>query len=74
MRLAFTVAGPTPLRCRLTEAKARGVAIDADLPALVRESVLADLRPRDSWRAAKAFREHLIQTLAERVLTQIINT
>ena len=67
MRLAYTVAGPTPLRCWKTEEKARGAVADASLLATIRGSVLDDLRPRDSWRASKAFREQIITTLAERV-------
>ena len=73
IRLAFTVAGPTPLRCWRTEEKARGAAADQALLQLIRNSVLDDLRPRDSWRAPKDFREHIIQTLAERVLQKALN-
>ncbi len=73
-RMAFTVAGPTPLRCWQTEAKARGAMADKSLIELVCRSVLTDLRPRDSWRSPKAFREHIIQTLAERVLNQALQT
>ena len=73
LRLAFAVAGPTPLRCWKTEEKARGAAADQSLMQLVRDSVLSDLRPRDSWRASKAFREHIIRTLAERVLQKALN-
>jgi xanthine dehydrogenase FAD-binding subunit len=68
LRLAFTVAGPTPLRCWRTEEKARGAVADQALLETVRMSVLDDLRPRDSWRAPKDFREQIIRTLAERVL------
>jgi xanthine dehydrogenase FAD-binding subunit len=73
LRLAFTVAGPTPLRCWKTEEKARGAVVDPSLMQLIRESVLDDLRPRDSWRAPKDFREHIIQTLAERVFEKTLN-
>jgi len=74
LRLAFTVAGPTPLRCRSTEAKARGMAANAQLLDMINDSVLNDLRPRDSWRAAKAFREQIIRTLAVRVLGQALKS
>jgi xanthine dehydrogenase FAD-binding subunit len=73
LRLAFTVAGPTPLRCWKTEEKAYGMRADWSLLRLVRESVLNDLKPRDSWRASKDFREHIIKTLTERVLHKVIN-
>jgi xanthine dehydrogenase FAD-binding subunit len=73
LRLAFTVAGPTPLRCWKTEEKARGAVVDQSLLQLIRDSVLDDLRPRESWRAPKAFREHIIKTLAERVFEKTLN-
>ncbi len=68
LRLAFTVAGPTPLRCWKSEEQARGSEANQDLVQRIAASVLGDLRPRDSWRASKAFREHVIQTLTQRVL------
>jgi xanthine dehydrogenase FAD-binding subunit len=73
LRLAYTVAGPTPLRCWKTEEKAKGAVADQDLLRLVGASVLEDLRPRESWRAPKAFREQIIKTLAERVLRKTLN-
>jgi len=72
LRLAFTVAGPTPLRCWKTEQEVRGAVVDHSLLARIRETVLTDLRPRDSWRSSKALRQQIIQTLAERVLTQAL--
>ncbi|MCP4627437.1 MAG: xanthine dehydrogenase FAD-binding subunit XdhB [bacterium] len=73
LRLAFTVAGPTPLRCWKTEEKARGAALDPSLLQLVGESVLDDLRPRDSWRAPKDLRRQIIKTLAQRVFIEALN-
>ena len=72
LRLAFTVAGPTPLRCWKTEEKARDANLDQALVQLVGESVLEDLRPRDSWRAPKDLRQQIIKTLAQRVLIQAL--
>ncbi len=74
LRLAFTVAGPTPLRCWKSEAQARGAKADQALVQDIAAAVLKDLRPRDSWRASKAFREHVIQTLTQRVLTSALNS
>jgi xanthine dehydrogenase FAD-binding subunit len=73
IRLAFGVAGPTPLRCWRTEEKAQGHVVDQTLLDLVSDSVLGDLRPRDSWRASKDFREQIITTLSERVLKEALN-
>jgi len=72
LRLAYTVAGPTPLRCPTAEALARDRVPDAALLDRLAETVLADLQPRDSWRAAKDFREHIIKILAGRVLARIL--
>ena len=72
LRLAFAVAGPTPLRAWRTEEKASGMAPDQGLLDMVKGSVLKDLRPRDSWRASKDFREQIITTLAERVLREAL--
>ncbi len=73
IRLAFGVAGPTPLRCWRTEEKAQGRAADQTLLDLVSGTVLGDLRPRDSWRASKDFREQIITTLSGRVLREALN-
>ena len=34
--------------------------------------LLEDINPRDSWRASKAFRQHIATVLAERALTESI--
>jgi xanthine dehydrogenase FAD-binding subunit len=73
LRLAYAVAGPTPLRCWKTEEQAKGAVADRAMLQMVSASVLADLRPRESWRAPKAFREHIIKTLAERVLEKTLS-
>ncbi len=72
LRLGFAVAGPTPLRCWRTEEKVIGMEANDELLDKVKNSVLSDLRPRDSWRASKDFREQIIKTLAERVLREAI--
>jgi xanthine dehydrogenase FAD-binding subunit len=72
LRLAFTVAGPTPLRCWKTEKEAWGAMVNKALLERIKTSVLTDLRPRDSWRAPKALRQQIIQTLTERVLIQAL--
>ena len=73
LRLGFAVAGPTPLRAWRTEEKAIGMVPDQELLDMVSNSVLKDLRPRDSWRASKDFREQIIKTLAQRVLREALN-
>ena len=72
IRLAYAVAGPTPLRCPKTEEKVKGMILNQDLLAAIGESVLEDLKPRDSWRASKEFREHIIITLAKRLTAKCL--
>ena len=36
------------------------------------QAILEDIRPRDSWRASKAFRQHIAVVLAERALRESI--
>jgi xanthine dehydrogenase FAD-binding subunit len=36
------------------------------------KSVLKDLNPRDSWRASKAFRQHIAVELAKRALVESV--
>lgn len=75
VRLAYTVAAPTPLRCPQAEAAALSVATGKvptpdllkRMVAAMAEAVQADVQPRTSWRAGKEFRLHIIQTLAQRV-------
>ncbi|MGD8942747.1 MAG: xanthine dehydrogenase FAD-binding subunit XdhB [Desulfobacterales bacterium] len=72
LRLAFGVAAPVPIRCKGTEGKVRGQKIKPKLLTDIARYVSADVRPRTSWRAAKAFRLQIITTLAHRVVEQAI--
>ncbi len=71
VRLAYTVAGPTPLRCTKTEKQLQGMTVNEKMIEQLKRHVLDDLKPRDSWRAGKAFREHIIVTLAEKIFRNI---
>ena len=66
LRIGYGVAGPVPMRAAVTEERFRGARISEDLPEKIAASVLEDVHPRDSWRAAKDFREHICQELARR--------
>ncbi|MCL2609495.1 MAG: xanthine dehydrogenase FAD-binding subunit XdhB [Treponema sp.] len=68
LRIAFGVAGPTPLRAETAEDFARGKTISPELLAEIGEKCLMDTKVRDSWRATKAFREQLIRTLPKRAI------
>lgn len=68
LRIAFGVAGPTPLRAKAAEAYAVGKEINPENLQEIGRLCLEDTKARDSWRASKAFREHLIQELPGRAI------
>ena len=71
-RIAYGVAGPVPMRAPSAESTARGQAVNGETVAAFARAVLDDIHPRDSWRAAKAFREHIAVELAKRALSKSI--
>ena len=73
VRIAFGVAGPVPLRCPAAERAAKGKKAADETYRRFAEEVLKDIRPRDSWRASKAFREHISQVLARRAIEEAVN-
>ena len=72
-RIAYGVAGPIPIRAVTAEEQIRGKELTSEQVSAFSKAVLADINPRDSWRASKAFREHISQVLAKRALTQAIH-
>ena len=71
-RIAYGVAGPVPMRCPTAEAVANGAA---PAEAMIEEfslAVLKDINPRNSWRASRAFRQHIAVEMAKRALTESI--
>ena len=71
-RIAYGVAGPVPMRAPSTEKKAAGKPVTEETIQEFANAVLEDLNPRDSWRASKAFRQHIAVVLAERALRESI--
>ena len=71
-RIAYGVAGPIPMRAPSAEAAACGKPLTAETADAFAGAVLEDIRPRDSWRASKAFREHVAVELAKRCLTEAV--
>ncbi|KXB63652.1 MULTISPECIES: xanthine dehydrogenase subunit XdhB [Olsenella] len=69
IRLAFGVAGPTPMRARGAEDGVRGLPV-AEAVEKIGELAQADTNPRDSWRASKEFRLQLIKEMAKRSLAE----
>ena len=72
VRIAYGVAGPVPMRCPTVEALAKGKAVSAEVVEAFGQAVLEDINPRDSWRASKAFRQHIAVELAKRALQKSI--
>ena len=71
-RIAYGVAGPIPMRAPSAEAAAKGREASRETAELFARAVLEDIHPRDSWRAAKAFREHIAVEMAKRALIKSI--
>lgn len=71
-RIAYGVAGPVPMRVPSAEARVKGKPVSKASIKEFANAVLEDINPRDSWRAAKAFRQHIAVVLAERALTESI--
>ena len=72
VRAAYVVTGPVPMRVPGAEAAIRGKAVCEETVADFAAAVLSEIHPRDSWRASKAFREHIAAELAQRCLRQSI--
>lgn len=71
-RIAYGVAGPVPMRCPTAEAAANGKAVSEETVEAFSRAVTEDIHPRDSWRASKAFREHIAVETARRCLRESI--
>ena len=71
-RIAYGVAGPIPMRAPSAEAAAKGRPVCRETVEAFARAVLQDIHPRDSWRAAKAFREHIAVEIAKRALIKSI--
>ena len=71
-RIAYGVAGPVPMRVPSAEAVANGSPLTRDMIDEFALAVLLDITPRDSWRASKAFRQHIAVEMARRALTESI--
>ena len=72
VRIAYGVAGPVPMRALSAEAEANGKPVAMETVEAFSSAVINDIRPRDSWRAAKAFRQHIAVELAKRALIESV--
>ncbi len=72
VRIAYGVAGPIPARAPLAEQAAIGKPLSTQVLDQFAQDVLKSLNPRDSWRASKAFRQHIAVVLAKRALAEAV--
>lgn len=72
VRIALGVAGPTPIRCNEAEAYAKGRDITDEALKEIGKYAVKSSKARDSWRASKAYREHLIEILTIRALKKAV--
>lgn len=72
LRISFGVAGPTPIRATSAEEFAKGKIIDESTLNEIGNKCLESSRSRDSWRASKEFREHLIKLLPVRAIKKAL--
>lgn len=70
VRIAYGVAGPIPMRAKNAENYIKGKSVCDETAKEFASQVLNDVNPRDSWRASKAFRQHLATELAYRALCE----
>ncbi|PKK40510.1 Xanthine dehydrogenase, FAD binding subunit [Clostridiaceae bacterium JG1575] len=68
LRAAFGVCAPTPLRL-LSDDAYRGRRPDEELFQDMLAEVEGSLKLRDSWRASKAYRQHLVRVLLREAYT-----
>ena len=71
-RIAYGVAGPVPMRCPSAEEAAKDKPLTLKTADAFSLAVLKDIHARDSWRASKAFREHIAVEMAKRCLIESI--
>ena len=71
-RIAYGVAGPVPMRCPSAEGVANGAKPTKKLAERFSRAVIDDINPRDSWRASKAFRQHIAVEMAKRAFTKAV--
>lgn len=66
LRIAYGVAGPTPIRATVAEEFAIGKELSETVLSEIGKKCLESTKARTSWRASKEYREHLIQLLPVR--------
>lgn len=68
VRISLGVAGPIPLRCSPAETYAQGKRTNEKTIAAIGKIAVESSQARDSHRASREFREHLIEELTQRAI------
>jgi len=71
LRIALGVAAPTPIRCKDAEKYALGLEYSEKNINNIAQYAVKSASARDSWRASKAYREHLIKELTVRGIYEV---
>lgn len=72
VRIAYGVAGPVPCHCPEAEAAFAGAPCTDKTARAFAGAAVAEINPRDSWRASKAFRQHIAEECAYRALRESV--
>ena len=72
IKIAYSVAAPTPRRCDSIEKLMLGKKLAMTTINLIKPENIAELLPRDSWRASKDFRLQLIKEIGRRTALEAI--
>ena len=70
-RLAFGVVAPMPKRIHPVEAAVRGMSPSKETVAYILSQLPSYLEPRDSWRASREFRIHILLNLTKNILFRL---
>lgn len=72
IRAAYGIAGPVPVRAYKAEDFLKGKELNEENIRSFSKLALDELKPRDSWRASKAFRTQILYEIAARCLRNIL--
>lgn len=72
LRIAYGVAGPVPCRCPGAERAFAGAPCTEETAREFARAAVAEISPRDSWRASRAFRLHVAEECAFRALCESV--
>lgn len=72
LRVAYGVAGPVPCRCPKAEAEFTGAPCADETARAFAKAAVAEIQPRDSWRASRAFRRHIAEECAYAALRESV--